>query len=339
MSEYIIENEVLKAVINSKGCELTSVVRKSDNGEFMWDGNPDAWKRHSPVLFPLIGKYKNDTCHYNGYEYHMSQHGFARDMEFALVNKTDTSIIMKLTETEETLAKYPFTFELECGFELQENSIKVIWNVMNTNNIDMFFSIGGHPAFVNPDKKGSLAGCSLDFNTSADSIKYSLLDDNGLLTDEIHSLQLTSRVDSINAHAEQHWNNENISHDTNHNINNNANHNTNCNVNNNANRNIKTATITSDMFDLDAMVIENTQASQVSLSYENKPFVTVDFSAPVFGIWSPVKKNVPFVCIEPWYGRADRASFNGELSEREWGNTLGANETFSRDYTITFATL
>ena len=94
--------------------------------------------------------------------------------------------------------------------------------------------------------------------------------------------------------------------------------------------------ITADLFDEDALIIENNQAHKVSLcNQEGHPYLTVSFEAPLFGVWSPAKKNAPFVCIEPWYGRCDRETFTGDLSEREWGNTLAPGKEFYAEYTIT----
>ena len=80
--QYKLYNDDFDVIIDSKGCEIISVVRKQDSKQYIWNGNPDAWKRHTPVLFPLVGRYKNDTSVYKGKEYHMTQHGFARDSEF-----------------------------------------------------------------------------------------------------------------------------------------------------------------------------------------------------------------------------------------------------------------
>ena len=87
-------------------------------------------------------------------------------------------------------------------------------------------------------------------------------------------------------------------------------------------------------FDRDALIIENSGVTSVQLLNDGKEFVTVNFTAPLFGIWSPVKKNAPFVCIEPWYGRADAADFNCDLTNREWGNRLSAGEIFEKEYEI-----
>lgn len=94
--------------------------------------------------------------------------------------------------------------------------------------------------------------------------------------------------------------------------------------------------LTEDFFDEGAYIIEDYQVRKVSLmDTENQPYITVSFNAPVVGIWSPEKQNAPFVCIEPWYGRCDRETFEGTLKEREWGNKLLPGEVFERFYEIT----
>lgn len=94
--------------------------------------------------------------------------------------------------------------------------------------------------------------------------------------------------------------------------------------------------ITDHLFDQDALVIEGNQAQKVCLANaEKKPYITVTFDAPLFGVWSPAKKNAPFICIEPWYGRCDSETFNGTLEEREWGNELEPNGIFEKMYQIT----
>lgn len=91
------------------------------------------------------------------------------------------------------------------------------------------------------------------------------------------------------------------------------------------------------LFDNDALIIEHHQTQKVSLlTPDKKPYVTVTFDAPLFGVWSPVGKHAPFVCIEPWYGRCDAHDFNGELKDRVYGNTLETGCSFDADYTIEF---
>lgn len=286
---YYLENDVIKVTVDSKGCEIKDVYNKKRGAHCMWDGNPDGWKRVAPVLFPLIGRYKEDKCVHNGDEYYMTQHGFARDMEFAIVLSESDRLVMRLSETEETKIKYPFNFNLEIEYVILGNELKVIYRVENTDEEDMYFSIGGHPAFVSPFGDASMAGCSIAFDT--DNISYGLLSRDGLLKRETYKLPLINRE----------------------------------------------LIITEDMFDRDALIIENSQAKEVSLKKNGEVFVTVKMDSPVFGLWSCANKNVPFVCIEPWYGRTDAEDFSGELKDREWSNALLPGEIFTCNYTIVYA--
>lgn len=93
--------------------------------------------------------------------------------------------------------------------------------------------------------------------------------------------------------------------------------------------------ITENLFDEDALVIEHDQAKTVALCNEKgEPYLTVTMDAPLFGIWSPPHKNAPFICIEPWYGRCDQENFEGDLTEREWGNLLAPGDVWKREYQI-----
>ena len=88
-------------------------------------------------------------------------------------------------------------------------------------------------------------------------------------------------------------------------------------------------------FDRDAFIIENQQVSKVVLeSCEGEPFVSVEFDTPALGLWSPAGLNAPFVCIEPWYGRCDRAGFTREFSEKDLVNAVAPGQSFRASYTI-----
>lgn len=93
--------------------------------------------------------------------------------------------------------------------------------------------------------------------------------------------------------------------------------------------------ITEKLFDEDALVVEGGQAHRVSLCKpDGTPYLTVTFDAPLFGLWSPAKKNAPFICIEPWYGRCDSEAFTGTLEEREYGSSLAPHESFEAAFEI-----
>lgn len=162
---YVLENDTLRVEIDSFGAELKSVKNKATNQEYMWQGDPKYWGRTSPVLFPFVGRLKNDSFLHGGKTYEMKQHGFARDMEHQLLSKTDDTIWFKLVTSNETLERFPFSFVLNIGYELKGNELKVLWEVSN-NSVDkhMHFGIGAHPAFNCPiHGEDSKAGYKLYF--------------------------------------------------------------------------------------------------------------------------------------------------------------------------------
>lgn len=145
---YTIQNEFVICEIDSHGAELKSLIRKSDGRQIMWSADPAYWNRTSPVLFPFVGGVKDKEYRFNGKTYSIGQHGFARDMEFELENSTEDEIWFTLSETEESLDKYPFGFLLEIGYRLEDAAVRVMWSVENTNDRDMWFAIGAHPGFA-----------------------------------------------------------------------------------------------------------------------------------------------------------------------------------------------
>ena len=144
---YEIKNEHIKAKIKSFGAELNSLQKIDENLEYMWQGDSKYWNRHSPILFPIVGRLKNDSYTYQNQKYNMTQHGFARDKEFELVSNETDFVEFRLCSDEKTLEIYPFSFELYLSYKLEKNSLIVSYKVINKSDDKMLFSIGAHPAF------------------------------------------------------------------------------------------------------------------------------------------------------------------------------------------------
>lgn len=187
-----ISNKILTASIKHAGAELFSLI-DNQKKEYIWNGNPDFWPKHSPILFPIVGSLKNDTYTFNEKEYHLSRHGFARDMEFQLIEKTESSATFSLEYNEETLQKYPFKFELQIIYELQGNKLNVAYKVINKGEIQILFSIGAHPAFALPEE---FSNYSIQFEKE-EKLKYSLLED-GLISNKTEILETTENEVSLN---------------------------------------------------------------------------------------------------------------------------------------------
>ena len=137
---------MIKIESKKEGGELTSI--KKDGKEYLHDGKK-FWNRHAPILFPIVGMIKDNKTSILGKTYEMKQHGFARDMKFEEVLKSENEVKYYLKYNEETLKKYPFKFELNITYKIDnlENSISTIYEVKNIDDKEIIFGLGAHPAF------------------------------------------------------------------------------------------------------------------------------------------------------------------------------------------------
>lgn len=184
MSVITLSNSQISVAIKTLGAELCSIKNKL-NREFMWEGNPNFWGKHSPVLFPIVGTLKNNTFYHNDTKYTLTRHGFARDMEFELIEKTEDSATFSIQSNSATLLNYPFEFELQIQYTLINTTVEIDYKVVNKDNSEIPFSIGAHPAFALPS---SFEDYNLDFE-KVEPLEYTLLE-NDLVsqqTEKIHT--------------------------------------------------------------------------------------------------------------------------------------------------------
>ena len=179
-----ISNSNLTAKLNHLGAELFSL-KNYENKEYIWEGNPAFWGKHSPVLFPIVGTLKNNLFHYKESEYHLSRHGFAREMEFELVEKSEESATFSLNSSIESKKVYPFDFELQICYSLEGNKLNIDYKVINKNDFIMPFSIGAHPAFALPKPFENYA---LLFESNEILTSYEL--ENDLLSDNCTTIKI-----------------------------------------------------------------------------------------------------------------------------------------------------
>ncbi|EOD6717464.1 aldose 1-epimerase family protein [Listeria monocytogenes] len=161
-----LENEVLLVEMKTAGAELTRIFHKDTGLEYLWNADSKFWGRHSPVLFPTVGRLVEDTYLVDGKPYHLGQHGFARDRDFQVVEQTEKSVRFELDADEDSLAVYPYKFKLSIIYTIEKNTVAVSYEVENTDNKRIYFSIGAHPAFNLPLTDGTtFEDYYLDFGT------------------------------------------------------------------------------------------------------------------------------------------------------------------------------
>lgn len=143
-----ITNDFLEATINEKGAELVSL--RANEIEYIWQADPQYWGRHAPILFPFVGRLKDNQYSYQGKTYPIGQHGFARDKEFKVLEQTKEKVTLVLISDEETKKVYPFDFSLTVSYEIWGEGVRIRFDVENIGEEEMIFALGGHPAFNIP---------------------------------------------------------------------------------------------------------------------------------------------------------------------------------------------
>lgn len=302
-----LDNGKIKICVNEKGAELVSVV--CEGREYLWQGDPEFWGRHSPVLFPIVGSVFNKKYRSHGKEYTLGQHGFARDTDFTFVGKSDDEVWFELDSSPETKEKYPYDFKLEIGYKLAGRSVKVMWKVTNPSaDEDMYFQIGAHPAFHWP----LLPDEAIAAGTEAMKAVLARSTDRGWARISDSEKEFAcAQVAKAGGFAPESF----------------------YPLKSDADGLIPLST---SSFDDEAIVFDDSQLNEVTVcDADKKPYLTVSFDAPVVALWSPPGKNAPFVCIEPWYGRADDAGYTGLYENKKRIQKLGRGETRLMSYTIT----
>ena len=294
-----LENDQLIVKIAEIGAEVKSVIDKTTELEYIWQADAAYWGRSTPILFPIVGRLNNDTYYHKGQKFHLSQHGFARDLVFECDALSNTQASFVLKANAETKAKYPFDFILRVSYELENTELRVLWQVKNpSENETLHFSIGGHPAF---NLKMFDADVVEDYYLLFDqafSMQTVVLAD-GCFTDNKNNLGTSDSLRLVDDLF------------------------------------VNDALIFSDVpFEIVSLRnVRNSHGVEIDLSkfvYKNEK--------PLLGIWSPYKDGgiAPFVCLEPWFGHADFQNISLEISDKIGIIKLEANELFRTEQSWRF---
>lgn len=195
---YFLENDYFKVGIESMGAELQHFIKKDEDLELIWVGDPTIWGSHAPNLFPIVGELPAQQYTFDGQTYHMNRHGFARKKEFELIEEKDSKLVFQLKDDEETLEQYPFKFRLLVAYKLNDNKLEVTYQVLNENKKAMWFSVGAHPGFNVPlYNNEQYTDYYLEFEQEETLRRY-LIDENGLQTGETELINEQTKVLPLN---------------------------------------------------------------------------------------------------------------------------------------------
>lgn len=174
-----INNGLISITIKDHGAELCSLKTNHNNKEYIWQADPEYWGKHSPLLFPIVGCLKDNHFTFEGKQYELPRHGFARDYDFdSIAGNTDNQLKYLFRSNEKTLKMFPFEFELLITYQLTEQSVDISYEVRNKGDKTMYFSIGAHPAFNCPISEG---GQTLEFEEAVTLESHIINPENGLI--------------------------------------------------------------------------------------------------------------------------------------------------------------
>lgn len=193
----VLENDFVRVTIAEKGAEAQSIIDKRTSKDLLWSGDPTFWGKHSPVLFPIVGALKEDRYFYEGQEFELSRHGFARDLNFTVVSSESQYAEFLLSESEETLKRFPFRFNFYIIYQLEGHKLTVRYRVENPADTALLFSVGGHPAFaVKTDANITYEDYFLIFNNDIHLTVHKIIDN--LISDDTYMLPMPDGKLSLN---------------------------------------------------------------------------------------------------------------------------------------------
>ena len=192
---HILSDGDMQATVLAQGAELASF-KGADGREYLWQAGP-AWPRHSPVLFPIVGRLVGDTYSHDGQSYKLTQHGFARDRRFTWVSRSSTHCTLRLEDDAESRAIYPYAFQLDLTYELRDGALTLRYTLTNTGDVTLPASVGAHPAFVWPILPG-VAKDEHELRFARDETAPIHGVKAGLLMEAVHPSPVIDRVLALN---------------------------------------------------------------------------------------------------------------------------------------------
>jgi galactose mutarotase-like enzyme len=172
-----LSNNFLQLTVKGAGAEMQQLKSVANNQEYLWQGDSAFWGRRAPVLFPIVGKVYDQKYRVNNQKFSLSQHGFARDQDFEIVQATKTDVVFSISDSQSTLQVYPFRFKLLISYELVNNKVIVTYEVQNTDQQEVIFAIGGHPGFQLDSQSGDLLNdYYLEFEQAENAERHLLKD-------------------------------------------------------------------------------------------------------------------------------------------------------------------
>jgi galactose mutarotase-like enzyme len=179
------------AAIALRGAE--PVAWAVDGRDLLWRADPAFWARTSPILFPIVGRARNDTIRVDGRSHQIGVHGFAASKDFELAERNAESARLILRDDAATRESFPFAFELEVGYRLELAALLVSFTVRNPGTKPLPYAVGFHPDFRWPFAGSRREGYRVEFENNETS-HVPVITKDGLFSRDARPLPLDGRA-------------------------------------------------------------------------------------------------------------------------------------------------
>ena len=191
-----ISTEKITVGLTQTGGTLTSI-KDADGLERLWQPDDRYWAGQAPILFPICGSIRNDEAvTEDGSKLSMPRHGVVRKRAWELEHAGQKEASFVIRSDDETMASYPYSFELRSRYEVSDATLTVTYEVTNTGERPMPFQVGGHPGFRCPFVEGdSYEDCYLEFEHEETCTAPEPVTETGLIDIDVrHSILEGTRV-------------------------------------------------------------------------------------------------------------------------------------------------
>jgi len=280
------------AVCDTLGGELISY--KLDGKEYVWEGIPEYWASHTPVLFPTVGSTIDGSVKFEGQAYPLQKHGFARKQQFKLLESTADSLVYELVDNAATKEVYPYSFRLLITHKITDAGFSTTFTVQNTDDKPIWFCIGGHPGFRCPMNDGEqFSDYKLVFEkVENEDVIYTTNYGGGYID---ANLPIVDKLKGTNE-----WD---LCHDD-------------YDVD---------VLLTKKLQSRKVKLVNKNTGKGIEFDFNG-------FSA--LGVWTPPQKKAPFVCLEPWNGLPAHLDETGNFEDKPYAIKLHVGAEYSVGYKV-----
>lgn len=180
------------------GAELQSFkldgIEKIHQGQECTDENNKVyWDKRFSVLFPIVGKLKQNKTIINGRTFEIQEDGIVQKLEFEPISKLDNFHSYVFKSNASSKVKYPYDFNLYVTYRSDENKLMVIYKVENTGINNMPFGLGSKPCFCLNKEDVENENYYIEFDEDEDKIHFLYLVDGLVGTEYAKDILIDKR--------------------------------------------------------------------------------------------------------------------------------------------------